>query len=33
MTTIEIEEGETKSVVLVQLSRKAMAELGLDIDQ
>ncbi len=33
MTTIEIEEGETKSVSLTQLSRKEMAEFGLDTDQ
>ena len=33
MTTIEIEEGETKPVALVPLSRKAMAELGIDVDQ
>jgi len=33
MTTIEIEEGETKPVAVVKLSRKAMAELGIDVDQ
>ena len=33
MTTIEIKEGENKSVALVQLSRKDMAESGVDIDQ
>ena len=33
MTTVEIEEGEAKSVALVQLSRKEMAELGVDVDQ
>ncbi len=32
MTTVEIEEGEAKSVALVQLSRKEMAELGVDVD-